>query len=269
MSAFLDLHVPGTPLVMPNPWDVGSAVMLQNLGAQALGSTSAGAAFASAAGNGDLFLDDMLNAATAINDVTHVPVSADLENGGGDSPDAAAQAVRQAAQAGLAGVSIEDLGHADGDPIYPFDQALARVEAAVQAASESGIVLTARSEGLLTGTLTLDQVCDRMRAFARAGAHVVFAPGLKSDADVRAVMHTAGDIPVSVLVGGPNPDLTVPKLAALGVARISVGSGLARVAYGAALAVMRAALTDGTFPYPDTTASFADIEGLLRLDKAR
>lgn len=263
MTGFLDLHVPGTPLVMPNPWDVGSAVMFQNCGARALGSTSAGAAFSCGKQDGALALNDMLSAASAVNAATHVPVSADLENGGGDSPDAAATAVTRAAEAGLAGVSIEDLGTAPGDPIYPFEQALDRVEAAVEAAKRAGIVLTARSEGLLTGTLTLPQVCARMTAFARAGADVVFAPGLASGADVQAVVDAAGDTPVSVLVGAANPEITVPKLAALGVARISVGSGLARVAYGSALAVVRASLQDGTFPYPETTAGFAEIETLL------
>ena len=266
MSRFLDLHVPGTPLVMPNPWDVGSAVMLQSLGAQALGSTSAGAAFAAGKQDGALSLDEMLAAAVSVNDATDLPVSADVENGGGDSPEAAANAVARAAGAGLAGVSIEDLGDDARDPIYPFDLALARVEAAVEAARRHNIVLTARSEGLLTGTLTLAQVCDRVAAFARAGADVVFAPGLSSADDVGAVLSAAGDTPVSVLVGGINSDLTVPNLAQLGVARISVGSALARAAYGSALSVMRAALTEGTFAYPDTTASFADISALLSSD---
>ncbi|WP_415920341.1 isocitrate lyase/PEP mutase family protein [Tateyamaria sp. SN6-1] len=263
MSTFRDLHVPGTPFVMPNPWDVGSAVMFQSLGAKALGSTSAGAAFSRGQTDGALSLDQMLATASDINVATHVPVSADLENGGGDSPEAAAKAVAQAAQAGLAGVSIEDLGDAPGDPIYPFDHAVARVEAAVQAARTHGIVLTARSEGLLTGTLTLEAVCTRITAFARAGADVVFAPGLKDADDVRTIMQAAQDTPVSVLVGAAHPDLTVPHLASLGVARISVGSALARAAYGAALSVLRGALTQGTFDYADTMAPFSEIETLL------
>lgn len=263
MSAFRDLHVPGTPLVMPNPWDVGSAVMFERLGAKALASTSAGAAFARGKCDGSLTRDEMIAAAVALDNATQVPVSADLENGGGDSPEAAAEAITAAAQAGLAGASIEDMGDATGDPIYAFDLALARVEAAVAAADAHDIVLTARSEGLLAGTLTLDQVCDRIAAFAGAGADVVFAPGLTSAEDVAAIMRAAGDTPVSVLVGTAHTDLTVTKLAAQGVARISVGSGLARVAYGSALAILRGALEDGTFLYPDTTASFAEIEALL------
>ncbi|MEL6886274.1 MAG: isocitrate lyase/phosphoenolpyruvate mutase family protein [Pseudomonadota bacterium] len=261
MNTFRDLHVPGTPLVMPNPWDAGSARMLANLGARALASTSAGAAFAAGKQDGDLTLDQMIDAARALADATDVPVSADLENGGGDSPEQAAHAMRAAAQAGLAGASIEDLGN---DGIYAFDLALARVKAAVDAAHDTGIVLTARSEGLLTGTLTLAQVCDRITAFAKAGADVVFAPGLKTAQDVQAVIHAAGDTPVSVLVGGNDPDMTVDRLASLGVARISMGSGLARVAYGGMIAMMRGALDTGRFDYPDTTARFADIETLLR-----
>ena len=264
MSAFRELHVPGRPLIMPNPWDVGSAVMFARSGARALASTSAGAAYAMGQADGTLSLDQVIAAAQTLDTAVDVPVSADLENGGGDDPDSVARAIHAAADAGLAGASIEDLGTGTGDPIYGFDLALARVEAAVAAAQECGIVLTARSEGLLTGTLTLDAVCARITAFARAGADVVFAPGLTSADDVRAVVQAAGDTPVSVLVGAPHPDLTVPKLAELGVARISFGSALARAAYGSALSVLRAVLGDGTFAYPDTTARFADIEALLR-----
>ena len=260
MTSFRDLHVPGRPLIMPNPWDVGSARMMAKLGAKALASTSAGAAFAKGKRDGELSRDEMIEAARTIADIAPVPVSADLENGGGDTPQDAADAIRAAAAAGLVGASIEDLGDTG---IYPFEQALERVEAAIEAARDSGIVLTARSEGLLVGTLTLEEVCERMTAFARAGADVVFAPGLASAEEVSAVVRAAEDTPVSVLVGGNNPELTVERLASLGVARISVGSGLARAAYGSAIALMRTALSEGRFDYPETTASFAEIEELL------
>lgn len=257
---FRALHVPGDPLIMPNPWDVGSAVILQNMGAKALASTSAGAAFARGKCDGHLSLVDMLEVATDINTATHVPVNADLENGGADAPDAAADAMRRATNAGLAGASIEDLS-SDGT-IYPMGLALERVEAAI-AATRGGLVLTARSEGLLTGTLARDEVCTRIAAFAKAGADVVFAPGLKTIDDVKAVVLAAGDTPVSVLVGGNLPELTIGNLANAGVARISVGSGMARAAYGAAMSMMSSALDTGQVSYPDTTASFAEIEALL------
>jgi 2-methylisocitrate lyase-like PEP mutase family enzyme len=261
--SFRALHVPGDPLVMPNPWDVGSAVMLQSLGAKALGSTSAGAAFSLGQCDGTLDLAQKLANAVAINDATNVPVSADLENGGGDSAESAADAIRAAAGASLAGASIEDLGKDPADPIYPFNLALARIEAAVDAARDTGVLLTARSEGLLTGTLTLTQVAARIRAFAQAGADVVFAPGLKTSEEVKTIMEAAKDTPVSVLIGSNQTDLTVANLANLGVARISFGSGLARLAYGAVIAMMRDALAGGAVDYPNATASFQEIETLL------
>jgi len=260
---FRALHSPGNPLIMPNPWDVGSAVMLQSFGFKALATTSAGAAFSIGQRDGTLKLRQILDNARAINAATSIPVSADLENGGGDRPEDAAQAVQQAANAGLAGASIEDLC-AQTHAIYPFEQALARVEAAAEVARKTGIILTARSEGLLTGTLSLGDVAARMDAFARAGADVVFAPGLSTPQEVKTIMAAAGDTPVSVLLAKNLPDMTPKNLADLGVARISVGSGLARAAYGSAIAMMRAALTDGAIIYPDTTASFAEIEQLLR-----
>lgn len=262
--SFYALHVPGNPLVMPNPWDIGSAVMLQSLGVKALASTSAGAAFSLGLRDGMLDLDQILNNASGINAATTVPVSADLEHGGGDTPDDVASAVQQAADAGLAGASIEDLGSGPGSEIYPFDIALARVEAAVDVAKKTGLVLTARCEGALTGTLTLVQVATRIQAFAQAGADVVFAPGLSTEDDVKTIMDAAGETPVSVLLGANHPDLTLDRLANLGVSRISVGSALARAAYGSSIAIMRKALADGAFIYPDTTASFSEIENLLK-----
>ncbi|WP_299657690.1 oxaloacetate decarboxylase [uncultured Tateyamaria sp.] len=259
---FRALHVPGDPLIMPNPWDVGSAVLLQNMGAKALASTSAGAAFARGKPDGALSLDEMLGAATEIDAATRVPVSADLENGDADTPDGAAAAMCRAAEAGLAGASLEDLGK-DG-VTYPTALAIERVEAAVAATRDSRLVLTARSEGLLTGTLPRDAVCARISAFAKAGADVVFVPGLTSLEDVTAVVQAAGDTPVSVLIGARSPDLTIANLANAGVARVSVGSGMARAAYGAAMAMMRGVQATGQITYPDNTASFADIEALLK-----
>ena len=263
MTAFRDLHIPGKPLLMPNPWDVGSAILLQNLGFEALASTSAGAAFARGRRDGDLNLDDMLAAAAAINDATGVPVSADLENGGGNSPEVAADGVAQAAARGLAGVSIEDFSNNAAAPIYPFELALERVEAAIAAARGGGIVLTARAEGLLNPAPDFNDILRRVEAFAKAGADVVFAPGLRTADQVRAVVRAAGETPVSVLVGSNSAELSVARLADLGVARISVGSGLARLAYGGVIAMMRHLQQTGDFAYPDTTASFSEIETLL------
>lgn len=263
MIPFRDLHVPGRPLLMPNPWDAGSARMLASLGFQALASTSAGAAFAMGRRDGDLDLEQLLAAAKSIAEAAPVPVSADLENGGGRSAQAAADAITRAAGLGLAGASIEDFSNEAAAPIYPFALAVERVEAAVSAARDTGLVLTARAEGLLHPAPDFEDVLRRITAFAQAGADVVFAPGLKTADAVRAVIRAAGETPVSVLVGAPSTELTVARLGTLGAARISVGSGLARVAYGGVIAMMRQLQQSGEFAYPDTTASSAEIEPLL------
>lgn len=261
---FRALHVPGDPLVMPNPWDAGSAVLLQALGAKALATTSAGAAYGLGHCDGALSIDDILDNARAIMAAVDVPVSADLENGRGDTPEAAADAIISAAQAGLAGGSIEDYNDDPAIGIYDFDLTLRRVEAAIEAARAHDFVLTARAEGLLRRTQSLSDVADRIRAFAKAGADVVFAPALRNLDEVQTIMDAANGTPVSVLIGGNSSELTVQSLGNLGVARISVGSGLARAAYGTTIAIMQQALAEGRFVYPDTTASFAEIEGLLK-----
>lgn len=260
--AFANLHVPGKPLLMPNPWDAGSAAMLKAIGFQALGSTSAGAAFAAGCNEGTLTLDEMLDAAQAVAQASGLPVSADLEHGGGDTPEAAVNAIRQAALRGLAGASIEDWG--PEGVIYPMSKTIARIEAAVAAAKKTGVVLTARAEGLQGPDPNLSDICTRIAAFAKAGADVVFAPGLTDAEMVRDVVSAANGTPVSVILGAPYGALTVSDLANLGVARISLGSSLARAAYGAALTSARNLLETGEFSLPAETFSFKEIEDLLR-----
>lgn len=261
MTSFRDLHVPGTPLLMPNPWDAGSAVMLKKIGFHALGSTSAGAAFAAGRSEGTLTLDEMLDAAVTVSTVSGLPVSADLEHGGGDTPQAAENAIRKAAARGLAGASIEDCG--PDVATYPLAQSIERVEAAVSAARETGVVLTARAEGLQGPDPDVADICTRIAAFAKAGADVVFAPGLTDAEMVREVVSAANGTPVSVILGAPYGALTVSDLANLGVARISLGSSLARAAYGAALTSVRNLLETGRFSLPVETFSFKEIEDLL------
>ncbi|WP_432817433.1 isocitrate lyase/PEP mutase family protein [Sulfitobacter sp. JB4-11] len=259
---FAQLHTSGKPLLMPNPWDAGSAVMLKAMGFQAFGSTSAGAAYTAGRPEGTLSLDEMLDAAETLARVSGLPVSADLENGGSDTPEAAAHAIREVGKRGLAGASIEDC--APGVATYPMALSIARVEAAVAAAKDTGVVLTARAEGLQGDAPDLEDICTRISAFSKAGADVVFAPGL-TDADmVRAVVKAAGDTPVSVILGAPYGALTVARLADLGVARISLGSSLARAAYGGALTAARNLLEKGSFALPENTYSFDEIEALLR-----
>lgn len=260
-ARFRALHVPGRPLVMPNPWDVGSARMLAAMGAKALGSTSAGAAFLMGRQEGTLNFDEMLDAACALSDATGLPVTADLESCGGDAPDDVARAIERAAARPIAGASIEDIS-ASGQP-FGLAQAVDRVAAAVDAAKGTGLVITARAEAMQWPTGDLDDVCKRIAAFADVGADVVYAPGLGTAETVRAVVKAATDVPVNMLVGSNAGGFSVGSLADLGVARISTGAALARAAYGAMIDMMRDVLQDGHIEYPATTASFEEIEALL------
>ncbi len=259
--SFRALHIPGSPFVMPNPWDAGSARLLASQGFAALASTSAGAAYAKGQTDGSLSLDEMLHAAKTLADATGLPVNADLEHGGGNRPSDAADAIAKAGQLSLDGASIEDLdtqGH-----IFPFDHALARIDAAIAAKADHNLVLTARTEIMLSGAPNFDEVLRRIAAFAQAGADVVFAPGLKDAAQIQAVVAAAKDVPVNVLIGNNALGLSLKDLADLGVARISTGSALTRAAYGAMLHMTDTLLQTGTFQYPETTVSFSDIQNAL------
>ena len=229
---FLSLHRSGDPLVIPNPWDAGSARILAAGGFAALATTSSGAAAARGRTDGSLTRDEAIGHAAEIVAATPLPVSADLENGFGDSSDEVARTVAAALDAGLAGCSIEDATRTRTDPIYGFDEAVDRVRAAVEQAhgGPRRLVLTARAENYLHGRPDLADTIARLQAFAAAGADVVYAPGLK-DADEIAEVVRSVDRPVNVLMlsGGPS----IAELADLGVARISVGGALAWVAYGA------------------------------------
>jgi 2-methylisocitrate lyase-like PEP mutase family enzyme len=241
-AKFAALHVPGRPLLMPNPWDAGSARILAALGFAALATTSGG--FAATLGRPDssVTAEEALRHAAAIVAAVDVPVSADLENGFADDPEAVADTVARAAGAGLAGCSIEDF-RPHGEPgIYPLDVAAERVAAAARAAhGDPGLVLTARAENFIRGNPDLDDTIDRLRAYRDAGADVLYAPGLVELADIRAVV-SAVDRPVNVLVRPGLPP--VAELAAAGVARISVGGAFAQVAL-AALARAGRELLDG------------------------
>jgi 2-methylisocitrate lyase-like PEP mutase family enzyme len=236
---FLALHVPGSPLLMPNPWDAGSARILAEVGFQALATTSGG--YAGTLGRLDYSVtrDEALTHAAAIVAAVDVPVSADLENGFADEPEGVALTAAGAAAAGLAGFSIEDF---TGDPtaaIYPMGLAAERVAAAV----ESSLVVTARAENYLRGRPDLGDTIARLQAYAEAGAAVLYAPGLVDIDDIRAVV-AAVDRPVNILLvpGGP----TVPELAHAGVARVSVGGSFFSVALGAVGRAGRELLDHGT-----------------------
>jgi 2-methylisocitrate lyase-like PEP mutase family enzyme len=231
-DAFLALHHRDAPLVIPNPWDRGSARVLAGLGFEALATTSGGFAATVGVQDGGVTRAQALEHAAAISSAVEVPVSADLENGFADDPGAVAQTVRDAAGTGLSGCSIEDYTRDDAAPIYSHALAVERIAAAAEAAHAGAdkLVLTARAENYLHGRRDLDDTIRRLQDYAAAGADVVYAPGLTDADDIAAVVQSV-DVPVNVLLlrGGPS----VAELAALGVRRISVGGALAAVSLAA------------------------------------
>jgi 2-methylisocitrate lyase-like PEP mutase family enzyme len=253
-AAFLDLHRPGRPLLLPNPWDVGSARVLASLGFQALATTSSGFAATLGRPDGSVSRDEAIGHARAIVQGTPLPVSADLENGFGDDPSDVAETVTSAIAAGLAGCSIEDSTGRQDDPIYELEHATARISAAAEVAHASGhrLVLTARAENYLHGRAELADTITRLQRYAEAGADVLYAPGLTSAADISAVVSSV-DRPLNVLALASAP--TVAELAQLGVARISVGGAFAYAAYGALAAAARELMTDGTYGFWAAAAS--------------
>ncbi len=245
---FLDLHRPGDPLLLPNPWDAGSAKLLEALGFAALATTSSG--YAATLGRKDYGVtrDEAIGHAAEIVAATELPVSADLENCFAPDPEGVTETIRLAAGAGLAGASIEDHSGDPDDPIYPLEVAVERVAAAAEAATASGIVLTARSENYLHGRKDLGDTIARLQAFEAAGADVLYAPGLVDAGDIRAVVEAVA-VPVNVL-GRPRVP-PAPELAELGVARISVGGGFAFAALGAVVEAAEELRGPGTYTYWD------------------
>lgn len=237
------LHQREGLFVIPNPWDAGSAKMLASLGFEALATTSAGLAFSlgKADGTSAVTREETLANARIIVDAANLPVSADLENGYGVEPSACAETILLAAEAGLVGGSIEDSTGNPADPIIPFDLAVERVRAAVQAARSLpfAFTLTARAENLIHGRPDLDDTIKRLIAFAEAGADVLYAPGLATISEVEAVVHAVAPKPVNVVMGLGKTTFTLDELEQAGVKRISLGSTLARMAYGS---FMRAAM---------------------------
>lgn len=247
---FLALHRGDGPLLMPNAWDRGSAVLLASLGYQAIATTSSGFAATLGRLDGNVTRDEALAHAADLVDATALPVSADLENGFADDPADVAATVAEAVEVGLAGCSIEDFSGPADDRIYDIGQATERVAAAVEAAHAGPVhlVLTARAENLIHGIDDLDDTITRLQAYERAGADVLFAPGLVAADDIRRVVSSVG-VPVSVLARRGAP--TVAEMAELGVARVSVGGTFAYAALAAAADAARELLDRGTFGYFD------------------
>ena len=235
-EAFRELHVAGRPFVMPNAHDVGSAKMLARLGAKAVATTSAGFAFTMGLPDGakvtrDQMLDHCEDLARALAPLG-VPVSADLEHGYADDPDGVAETVELAIEVGLAGCSIEDSTFAKARPAYDFDVAVARIEAAMAAAEAAPFpfTLTARADGVMTGAYDLEEAIRRIQAFEEVGAHCLYVP-MPGSMSAQAKVCAAVSAPVNALAIGPLAKHGLADFAKAGVARISIGSGLARVTH--------------------------------------
>lgn len=247
---FTALHAQDEVLVMPNPWDAGSARLLTRVGFEALATTSAGYAFSRGKRDSVAALTraEVLANASEIVAATHLPVSADLGNGFGHAPDVCAQTIRAACDIGLVGGSIEDATGDPGAPIYPLTEAVERVRAAADAARDLPFVLTARAENHLWGSADLADTITRLKAYSEAGADVLYAPGLPDLKAIKAVCQ-AVDKPVNVVMGLREPTYSVAQLAEAGVRRISVGGSFARAALGALMRAAREVRSSGTFTY--------------------
>ena len=265
-ARFQALHAGPGAFVIPNPWDAGSARILEALGFEALATTSAGIAFSLGRrdGEGAVSREAALAVTRQIVDATDLPVSADLENGYGDSPEVAAETIRLAAEVGLVGGSIEDSTGDPSHPIYGLDQAIERVAAAVEAARSLTFpfTLTARAENFLHGRPDLEDTIRRLQAFAAAGADVLYAPGLRDIETIRAVCGAVSR-PVNVVMGLVGGSFSVEELAAAGVRRISVGGSLSRAALGAFIRAAREIKEQGTFTYASDAVPHAEANRLM------
>jgi 2-methylisocitrate lyase-like PEP mutase family enzyme len=262
-EAFAALHAREGAFVIPNPWDIGSARLLAGLGFEALATTSSGFAHALGRLDGEVSRDQVFDHCRALCAATEVPVSADLENGFGHTPEAVAESILRVAETGVAGASIEDYTGDPDAPLYAFDLAVERVQAAVEAARSLGFpfVLTARAEALLRGGAGFDDTLRRLQAFEAVGADVLYAPGLKTLDEVRTLTSAVGR-PVNVLAP-PLAGVTVAELADAGVRRISVGGALARAAIATLLRAGGQMLEQGRFDWTSDLASAATVADLL------
>lgn len=247
-EAFRDLHERKQIFLMPNPWDKGSAVLLEKLGFEALASTSAGFAFSQGMPDGTPSFEQVLNHLRELCACTSLPISADLEAMFANSPEDVYRHLQQAAACGIVGASIQDSGSEPGAPLLPLSLAVERVHAAVEAKRTLGhsFVLTARAECFTLPDASMDDTLMRLQAYEKAGADVLFAPWIKTEEQVRAVV-TAVSKPVSVMLGFAGSTLDVATLETLGVRRVSTGGSFARAAYSAMMAAASEFQGQGTF----------------------
>jgi 2-methylisocitrate lyase-like PEP mutase family enzyme len=259
-ETFRALHKSGC-FVIPNPWDVGSARVLEQLGFKALATTSSGFAWSIGRADNHITLDDALAHFHAVASAVAIPVNGDFEGGFAVDPAAVADNVALAVQTGIAGVSIEDSTANEADPLFAFELAVERIRAARAAIDESGfnVLLTGRSEGFIVSRPDLNETIRRLTAYAEAGADCLYAPGIKNMDEIAAVVQAVAPKSVNVLVG--SDFTTVAQLAELGVRRISVGGALARAAWGGFLTAAQEIASQGTFTALARAIPFAEIDG--------
>lgn len=257
---FARLHQSGC-FVIPNPWDIGSARMLEQMGFAAIATTSSGFAWSRGAADNQVPLDDVLAHLRAMASAVSIPVNADFEGGFAVEPSQVAKNVLLASDTGIAGLSIEDSTGDPGAPLFEFELALARMRAARRALDESGtgVLLVGRSEGFIAGRPDLDETIRRLQAYADAGADCLYAPGMRDLGQIEAVVKAVAPKPVNVLVG--SDFTTVKALADIGVRRISVGGALARAAWAGFLDAATEIKTQGTFSRLTGAASFGTLNG--------
>jgi methylisocitrate lyase len=260
VSDFRRLHEAGC-FVIPNPWDAGSARLLEQLGFRALATTSSGFAWTLGRQDNQVRVEEALDHLRAVAGAVEIPVNADFEGGFAVAPDDVARNVSRAASTGIAGLSIEDSTGDASSPLFNFALAVERVRAAKRALDDggTGVLLTARSEGFIVGRPDLSETIQRLTAYAEAGAECLYAPGLRSRADIAAVVKAVSPRAVNVLVG--SDFTTVAELADLGVRRISVGGALARAAWTGFLEAAREIASQGTFKGVAGAIPFAEIDG--------
>jgi len=261
---FRELHERDRAFIIPNPWDVGSARLLSHLGFEALATTSMGYAFSRGRRDNTINRDETMAYATAIASATSLPVSADLENGFGDTPEVVAETIRLAAAAGVVGGSVEDATGRPSQPIYSVEYATERIRAAAEASRglQFPFTLTARAENYLHNRPDINDTIKRLQAYEEAGADVLYAPGLTTKKDIEAVVKSVTR-PVNVLMGLRGVQLSLADLSAIGVKRVSVGSSLCRTALATLLEAAREMKEHGTFTFAAKAVNSKEIDSIF------
>jgi len=260
-AEFRKLHDSGC-FAIPNPWDIGTAKYLQQLGFKAIATTSAGFAFSRGLADGAVKRDEMLAHIRELVEATDVPVNADFENGYADEPNWCAENARLCAETGVAGLSIEDATDRKESRLYDVDLAVERIHAVREALHGTNVLLVGRAEGFLVGREKLDQVIKRLVKYSEAGADCLYAPGFKDRESNKAIVDAVAPKPVNVLIGGP-VGLTMRDAAELGARRVSVGGAFARAAWGGFIRSAKELMEQGTFDELKHGASYAELQKLF------